>query len=180
MGLSLSNAFIVISAIFTFFSLQDNEFRIFGMNHFFLLQWDYIKLVLQFCFYSFLHGWFFHLLFNSFFLYIFWNQVEWYIGRKWYMIFFVFVTILNGISLLILTQIGTNTIGISGFALAILSFYTLLLYQAKNPEYKGGITALVINIFIGLSAQISFVGHLFGAIFWGVFYLIYVFISRRR
>lgn len=180
MWFTISNALIVISTIFTIFAFQNNEFiSMFGMSHLFLLQWDYLKLLIQFCLYSFFHWGFFHLLFNSMFLYFFWNQLEYHIWKKWYLFFFIFTTIFNGIALLVFTQIWTVTVWISWFALAILSFYTFLLYEAKNPEYKWWITALVINILIGFSAQISFVWHLFGAIFWGIFYLIYKF-SRKK
>lgn len=180
MWLTISNALIIISTIFTIFSFQQTELAsIFGMNHLFVLQWDVVRLALQFCMYSFLHGGILHLIFNSMFLYFFWNQLEYKIWKKWYVSFFIWATLFNGIALLLLTPIGTVTIGISGFALAILSFYTLLLYEVKDPEYKWGITALVINILIGFSAQISFIGHLFGAIFWGIFYLIYKFFRKK-
>lgn len=180
MWFSISNILIIISIIFTFFSAWNPELsRFFGMSHLFLLQWDYLKLFFQFCLYSFLHGGFFHLLFNSVFLYFFWNQLEYHIWKKWYILFFILTTIFNGIALLLFTQIGTITIWISGFALAILSFYTLLLYEVKNPEYKWGITAIIINILIWFSAQISFIWHLFWAIFGGFFYGVYKFFTKK-
>lgn len=171
MWLNISNSLIIISAIFTFFSFKDSEFLIFWMNDFFLVQWDYLKLFFQFCFYSFLHWSILHLVFNSLFLYIFWNKVEEYMGKKDYFIFFIFVTILNWISLLILSS--WNTIWISWFAMALLAFYTLMLYQVRDNEYKWWITALIINILIWFSAQISLVWHLFWAIFWWIFFYLH-------
>lgn len=180
MKLSVSNAFIVISTIFTIFSFQNPELiTMFWMSHLFLSQWDYVKLLIQFCLYSFLHGGFFHLLFNSLFLYFFWNQLEYLIWKTWYIVFFIFTTLFNGIALLLLTQEWTITFGISWFALAIISFYTLLLYDVKNPEYKWWITALVINILVWFSPQVSFVWHLFGAISWGIFYGLYKFLGKK-
>lgn len=180
MWLTISNALIIISAIFTLVWVQQMELSsIFGMSHLFLLQGDYLRLAIQFCMYSFLHWGILHLLFNSIFLYFFWNQLESKIWKKWFLFFFLWTTLFNGIALLIFTQVGTVTIWISGFALAILSFYTLLLYERKDAEYKWWITALIINILIGLSAQVSFIGHLFGAIFWGIFYVIYRLFTKR-
>lgn len=180
MWLSISNALIIISTIFTLFSLQNPELlTMFGMNHLFLFQWDYLNLLIQFCLYSFIHWGFFHLFFNSLFLYFFWNQLEYLIWKKWYIIFFIFTTFFNGIALLVLEEVGSVTFGISWFALAIISFYTLLLYEVKNPEYKWGITALVINILVWFSPQVSLVWHLFGAISWGIFYGLYKFLGKK-
>ncbi|MDA9128898.1 hypothetical protein N9J72_00280 [Candidatus Gracilibacteria bacterium] len=54
--------------------------------------------------------------------------------------------------------------------MAIITYYTLYLWSKGDPEYSGGLTAIVINIAIGLSPGISFLGHfggmVFGAIFW--------------
>ncbi|MFK7780644.1 MAG: hypothetical protein QM490_05950, partial [Candidatus Gracilibacteria bacterium] len=45
------------------------------------------------------------------------------------------------------------------------------LRSRNNPEYKGGITAIIINIGIGLNPQISLLGHLLGAIAGVLYYL---------
>lgn len=170
MWLSLSNALIIISTIFTFVSFQNPDFTLFWMNSYFLQNGDFLRTFFQFCFYSFLHGSILHLLFNSLFIFIFWNKVEDYLGKKLFFIFFVFVTILNWVSILILSN--ANTIWISWFALALLSFYTLMLYQVKDPEYKWWVTAIIINILIWFWSQISLVWHLFWAIFWALFFFI--------
>lgn len=178
--LSISNTLIFLSILATIVLSTWNEVGIYGMNHYFLSQWYYLNLCLQFVLYSFFHGGILHLLFNSVFIYYFGNQVEGLIGKVWYMVFFVFITIMNWVSLLYFTHIPTNTIGISGFALAILTFITLVLYRQRNPDYKWWITAIIINIGIWLSPGISLVWHLFWAIFWWCFYLIYNFIQKIR
>lgn len=168
MKLTLSNSFIIISTIFTLVSFQNPEILNYGMSQYFLERNDYINFLIQIAFYSFLHGWWFHLIFNSLFLYIFWNQIEERIGKKMYMFFFVFTTIFNAIFILFFSQ-GV-TIWISGFWMALISLYTLILYQEWNSEYKWWITAIIINTLIGLSATISFAGHLWGAIMWALFF----------
>lgn len=168
MKLTISNSFIIISAIITFISFKNIELLSFWMNGYFFALWDYMKLVLQFIFYSFLHWSIFHLLFNWVFLYYFWNQVEIILWFKKYLIFFVLATVFNWVSILIFTS--WNTIWISGFCMALLSFYTLKLFEIKNPEFKWWITAIIINVAIWLTPWISLVWHLFWAIFGWIFY----------
>lgn len=168
MKLTISNSLIIISAIITFISFKNIELLSFWMNGYFFALWDYMKLVLQFIFYSFLHWSIFHLLFNWVFLYYFWNQVEIILWFKKYLIFFVLATVFNWVSILIFTS--WNTIWISGFCMALLSFYTLKLFEIKNPEFKWWITAIIINVAIWLTPWISLVWHLFWAIFGWIFY----------
>lgn len=170
MKLSISNILIIISVIFTLISFSDSEILLFWMNKYFLSIWDYVRVFFQFCIYSFLHWNLMHLGFNSLFIYIFWNQVENIIWTKKYIIFFIFVSILNWITILFLTY--SNTIWISGFAMALLTFYTLKLYQTKNSDYKWWITAIIVNILIWLNPTISLVGHLFWSIFWALYFLL--------
>jgi len=71
-------------------------------------------------------------------------MVELMIGKKKFLLFFVFVCIINGLAI---TEFANgNTIGISGFAMALMSYYTLDLKSKNNEEYKGGLTAIFINI----------------------------------
>lgn len=140
------------------------------MNRFFLENGAYHIYILQFFSSNFIHGWFLHLLMNSLFLYIFWNMVELMIGKKKFLLFFVFVCIINGLAI---TEFANgNTIGISGFAMALMSYYTLDLKSKNNEEYKGGLTAIFINIWIGLIPGVSLIGHLFWAIAGVIFYYI--------
>lgn len=159
----------MISIIITFISFLNNDILLFWMNDYFLLSQDYFKIFLQFSFYSFLHWSIFHLLFNWIFLYYFWNQVEIILWFKKYLIFFVLTTIFNWISILLFAD--WNTIWISWFCMALLSFYTLKLFEIRNSEYKWWITAIIVNIFIWLTPWISLIWHLFWAIFGWLFYL---------
>jgi membrane associated rhomboid family serine protease len=140
------------------------------MNIWFLNIWDYYHYFLQYFTYSFIHWDLFHLLSNSFFIFIFWNMLENIILRKRFIIFFIFITIFNWILLSIFSEY--NVIWISWFALAILTYYTLELKSLKNPDYKWWITAIILSILIWLTPWISLLWHLFWAIWWAIFYYI--------
>lgn len=167
-NLSFSNLLILISLIFTLISFLFPEVLIMWMNKHFLFKWDYLYLWIQFFTYSFLHGWILHLLSNSLFLYIFWNPVEQIIWKNKFILFFILTTIFNWIFLLIFSS--WNTIWISWFAMAILTYYTLILKSRWNPEYKWWIVAIIINLLIWLDASISFLWHFAWALFWLIFY----------
>lgn len=70
------------------------------------------------------------------------------IGKTKYILFFIFIAFFNGFLLLAFST--GNTIGISGFCMALLSYYTLELYFQNNIEYKGGFTAIIANLAIGI------------------------------
>ena len=165
---SFANTLIILSAILTLVSFYMSDILAFGMNSYFLSQWLYMQVIVQFLLYQFLHGGVFHLLSNSFFLYIFGNQIEVLIWRGRFILFFLLNTVFVGVSLLFFAQ--GNTIGISGFAMAILSYIFLELRSRQNPEYRSAGVFLLINIAIGFTGNISLVGHLSGAIFGLVFY----------
>lgn len=170
MKLTISNSLIIISIIFTLISFQNEEIMYLWMNSDFLIQQNYIKFLFQICFYSFIHGSIMHLVFNSLFLYIFWNQVEQSIGNKLYILFFILTTLFNTIFILIFST--WTTIWISGFGMALLSFYTYNLYNKNDSEYKWWITAIIINILLWFSSTISLTWHLFWALFWCLYYFI--------
>ncbi|MCK9272889.1 rhomboid family intramembrane serine protease [Candidatus Gracilibacteria bacterium] len=165
---TISNSLILISLIITLLSFISNSILQFGMNLYFVMMGNYIGVLAQFSLYQFLHGGFLHLLSNSIFIYLFGNQIEALIGKNKYILFFILNTIFVGISLLFLSS--GNTIGISGFAMALLAYYFLELKGRNHPDYKGALLFLIINISIGLGSNISFVGHLSGAIFGAIFY----------
>lgn len=160
--LSFSNLLIFVSIIVTIISFLLPNILIYGLNRFFLLQEDYVGLLIQFFLYQFLHGGTLHVLSNSIFLYMFGNQIESLIGKTKYVLFFLINTVFVGTSLLILSD--GNTIGISGFAMAVLAYMFLDLRSRNNPEYRSAGIFLLINIAIGFTGNISLVGHLMGAI----------------
>jgi len=172
--ISFSNILILISALVTLVATFIPSLYQFGMNTYFLDLWDYLHVLLQFTLYSFLHWGILHLAMNSIFIYYFGNGLERLIGEKKYLLFFLWTTIFIWVLLLIF--VWGNTIGISGFALALLTYYTLYLKSIGNPEYKGGITAIFVNIAVGFVPWVSLWGHLFGAIFGALFF----FLSQKK
>lgn len=172
--LSFSNTLILLSIFFTLLTFVFDGIYLFGMNGVFFNGAQYHMWFLQFFTSQFLHGSILHLLFNSIFIFYFWNILEEIIGYKKMIVFFIWNAVFLGLFITFLW--GWNTVWISGFALAILTYYTLLLKSRNNPEYTGGITAIVINVAVGLSPWISFLGHFWGMIFWGIFF----FFSQKR
>ncbi len=168
--LSISNTLILISLIFTILKYIFPWIIIFGINNYFYNKWDYLIYFIQFFTWTFLHEWVLHFFMNSFFVWFFGNQLETYIWRKKYLIFFITTTIF--LWLLITNLTNWNTIWISWFAMALLTYYTLILYKIWNPEYKWGITAIILNIWIWIVPWISLTWHLWWSIYWIIFYLI--------
>jgi len=169
-NISISNILILISAIFTIISYIFPWLFILGLNNYFLAEWNYSIFIIQLFSSNFLHWWIMHLLFNSIFIYFFWNILELLIWKQKYILFFIFIVIFNG--LLIILYSEWNTIWISWFCMALLSYYTLELKSRNNPEYKWWITALIINIWIWLTPGISLLWHLFWAIGWIIYYFL--------
>jgi membrane associated rhomboid family serine protease len=167
---SISNILIMLSAIATLLVHYMPVIYIFGINNTFLNEWLYHIYFIQFFTGTFLHWNFWHFLANALFIFIFWNIVEWIIWKNKFIIFFIFVTIFDWITLSLFSN--WNTVWISWFCMALISYYTLELKSRNDMDYKWWITALVLNILIWLVPWISLFGHLFWAIAWVIYYLI--------
>ncbi len=167
---TVSNILIVISIFFTLLTAVYPDIYKFGMNDIFFDAQIYYIWMIQMFTSQFIHGGIIHLLMNAFFILYFWNVLEKIVWSKKMLIFFI----LNSLFLWVFLTFmwAGNTVGISWFALAILTYYTLLLKKRHNPEYRGGITAIIINILIWISPGISFLGHLWGMIFGAFFFFI--------
>lgn len=165
---TVSNTLIAISVFFTSISFVYRDILIFGMNSYFISQWNYLYWLLQMYSSQFLHGSILHIASNAIFILYFWNVLEREIGKNKYLLFFILCAVFIWIILTLLTNV--NTIWISWFALAVLSYYTLILWSRWNPEYAGGITAIVVNIAIGFTPGISFLWHFAGMVFWALFW----------
>lgn len=166
---SISNILILISIFATLAVYINPNIFNFGMNRFFLDNGIYHIYVLQFFSSQFIHGWLFHLILNSVFIFYFGNIVESIIGRSRFMVFFITQAIFIWLALSYL-QPYANTVWISGFAMAVLSYYALeMRARTEFQESQWAITALVINILIGFAPGISLVGHFAGMV-WGIIF----------
>lgn len=168
--ITVSNALVILSLFFTVLTFFPLWIYQFGMNDDFFKQWIYYMWGVQMFSSQFLHWGILHLIMNSFFILYFGNVVERIIGPERFLLFFI----LNSIFLwLLLTFLwASNTVGISGFALAIITYYTLHLKSLNNPEYTWWVTAIVINVLVWLSPGISFWWHFGWMLFWGLFWLL--------
>ena len=110
------------------------------------------------------------------YIYIFWNKVETIIGKQAFLQFFILTVLFDGIFILFFSSGITKWI--SGFGMALLSYYTLKLYEIKDPDYKWWITGIVIGSIIGFSTNISVVWHFFWAVFGWIYYFILKQIKR--
>ena len=170
--ISFTYFLIALSVIITLLSMTFFPWIVsFGMNNFYLSEWHYLVYSLQLFLYSFIHWGLLHLFMNCIFLYYFGSVLELLIWRNKYIIFFAFVTLFNA-TFLTIFQGSMNTIWISGFCMALLSYYVLELKSRNNPEYKWWITAIVLNILIWFIPWISMFWHLFWAIAGVIFYYI--------
>ncbi len=165
---TVSNALIAISIVFTLLSFYYPLAQNLWLSNYDFNAWNYVLWFIQLFSSNFIHWWLMHLLFNSIFIYYFWNIVEIIIGKKKMILFFVLNAIFTWIWITFLSS--GITIWISGFALALLSYYTIELWNKNNPEYKWWITAIIINIAIWFTPWISFLWHflwmIFGWLYW--------------
>jgi len=177
---SVSNLLILLCLVATIATYIFPWLYDFGMHRGFLIEWDYLGVAIQFLSYQFLHWWFIHFISNAIFLYIFWNGIELYIRKRRYIILFLINTFLVGWALLYFSPENTNTVWISWFAMAILAYHMLELRKVWHPDYKWAVMFLVLNIMIGFTGNISFIGHFVWAITWATFWLISDRIGKTR
>ncbi len=176
---SVSKFFVLLSFFWTLAVYLYPKVIIFGLNNYFLSEWNYLVFIVQIFVSNFLHWDFMHFLFNSIFIYYFGSILELLIWRKKYIIFFIFTAIFNAVFISFFEN-GGSTIWISWFAMALLSYYTLELKSKNNPEWKGWITAIALNVAIWFVPGISLWGHLFWAIAWVIFYFLNKEYFRRK
>ena len=176
---TFSNTLILVSIIFTIIWYINPSFIYeWSINSYYFEKWEYFHYLVQLFSWTFIHWWIMHLLFNSIFVYYFWNILEIIIWKNKYILFFITNTLF--VWLLLTNLTNDITIWISWFALALLTYYTLELRYKNNPEYKWWITAIVINLAIWLYPWISLYWHLFWVVYWVIFfYLIKNFTKKQ-
>ena len=118
--------------------------------------------------FQFLHWGPFHLLMNSLFLYQAGPEVESRMSRTHFIRFFIGSTIFVAVALALFSS-GV-TIGMSGFCMALLSYLWIDLHTTRHPLANQILIMLAFNVGIGLMPGISLIWHLFGAIWWLVWW----------
>lgn len=161
----LSHMLILVSCVVALvgFALPQVQ-MMFGFHRISLVGDGMIWLVGQLFLYQFLHGSILHLLLNAYFLYQAGPEVESRMSRSRFQLFFLANTFFVAIALWFLAP-QSITIGISGFCMALLSYLWIDLHTTRHPLANQILIMLVINIALGLTGNISFVGHFFGAVF---------------
>ena len=101
---------------------------------------------------------------NAYFLYQAGPEIESRMSPMRYRAFFLLNTLFVAVCLWFFAPLST-TIGISGFCMALLSYLWVDLHTTHHPIANQILVMLVINIALGLTGNISFVGHASGAVF---------------
>ncbi len=165
---------IIVSVIVTVIAWKNTALIRYGMNRDFLSRHDFGSFWKQVAMFQFLHGDVLHIVMNSYFLYSAGPIVEQLLWSGRYLVFFITSTLFS-VAILYYFAPRQNTIGISGFCMAILSYLWILLFTTGSAGASEIGTLLIINIVIGFLPGISLVGHIAGAI-WGV---LFWFITRN-
>ena len=162
----LSHAMLVVMIIVSIIGFTDDRIiQIFGFHFSGLYPEMLPSLVSSTVLFQFLHANLLHLMMNWLFIYQSWPEVESRMSRRNFIRFFIGSTLFVAVALAIFSS--GITIGMSGFCMALLSYLWIDLYTTRHPMANQIAIMLVLNILLGLSGNISFVGHFFGAV-WGI------------
>lgn len=124
--------------------------------------------IMQFFTYMFIHGGWFHLIFNIYFLYIFGDNVEAKLGHFKYFVVYILFGILSGVVYVFLSPTtGVPMVGASGAIAGVMGAYLVFFPTSKIK------TLLIIIIFITV---INIPAIIFIAI-WFIFQLVGFLIS---
>ncbi|GAB0174411.1 MAG: hypothetical protein HHAS10_02900 [Candidatus Altimarinota bacterium] len=166
----ISYFLIGVSILVTLYVWQNKTLLMYGMNGDFLKKGDYVSFWKQVLAFQFIHGDVLHIVMNSYFLYSAGPIIEEILGSARYGVFFITSTLFS-VAMLFFFASRQNTIGISGFCMSILSYLWILLYSSGSSGTEEIGRLLIINIVIGFLPGISLVGHVAGAI-WGILFWI--------
>lgn len=170
---TVSNIFVISSFIWMII------YYLWLTEKIFFLQNTTFWLLLLFFISTFIHWWILHFFFNSVFILYFWNILETSFWKTKFILFFIFTIIFTGFWIKFIYWFY-NTIWISWFCMALLSYYTLYLKDIKSQEYLWGLIFLGLNIWYWFTEWISFWWHFFGAIAWIIFYYLNKDFFRRK
>ena len=162
-GSFISYGLIWLSCIISIIVWKNRSLFRYGFHPEFFARGEYVEWMKQLFLFQFIHGDILHLVLNSYFLYQAGPILEHILFEPLFLVFFFLSTVISAIALYMFAP-KSNTVGISGFCMAILSYLWLHL-TAMDASWASQIgTLLVINILLGLAPGISLVGHISGAI----------------
>ena len=167
----ISYILIFISVVVSLIVWQNKWLFRYGFNTVYYATWNYKEFFKQVGLFQFIHGDILHLVMNSYFLFIAGPVLESSLWMANFLIFFLSTTIVSVFGLYFFAA-KSNTIGISGFCMALLAYLWITLYSIGDPEASRIGTLLIINIAFWFLPGISLVGHLIGAIWWVAFWYI--------
>ncbi len=162
----ISYMLILISIIVSLVVWQNKWLFRYGFNKSYYLEENYAEFAKQVGFFQFIHGDILHLVMNSYFLYMVGPTLERAIWTSNFLIFFLSTTLVTVFALSIFAP-KSNTIGISWFCMALLSYLWIALYTIGDPDATQIGTLLIINIAFWFVPGISPVWHASGAA-WGI------------
>lgn len=165
---TITNLLAVLCIIATVAVIINPSLYLYWINNFFYASGDYFRVFIQFFTGTFLHWWFFHLFMNMIFLVYFGNIIEEMMWKNKFILFFLFIVFFEWFAILYLWE--WNTVWISWFNLAILSYYALKLYDLNHPEFQSAMTVIVINVLLWFTPWISFLWHFFWSLWGLIFY----------
>ena len=166
----ISHVLIVVSVVVAILGFIFRDLISYFWLHAIPVMRETIPYILwQVALYQFLHGDILHILFNSYFLYQVGPEVESRMTRREFILFFFGNTLFVAVALWFLSS--GNTIGISGFCMALLSYLYMDLQKIRHPLASQILFMLVLNIALGFIGNISFVWHAAGALFGVVWWI---------
>ncbi len=166
----ISHLLIVLMVVVACIGFLFSDFRsIFALRTGVFYAGEYMTFFTQVLLFQFLHGDIIHLLFNSYFLYMVWPEVEARMTKRQFLLFFLGSTVFVALGLVIFENPFSMTVGMSGFCMALLSYLWIDLRSVRSPAANQIMIFLAINIAIGFMPGISMIGHASGALF-GILY----------
>lgn len=162
----ISYILILISVIVSLVVWQNKWLFRYGLSTLYYSEWNYREFAKQVGLFQFIHGDILHLVMNSYFLFMAGPTLERALWTSNFLIFFLSTTIISIFALCLLAP-KSNTIGISGFCMALLSYLWVTLYSVGDPGASQIGTLLLINIAFWFVPGISLIWHASGAI-WGI------------
>lgn len=162
----ISYILILASGVVSLIVWQNKWLFQYGFNRSYYSEGKYSEFLKQIWLFQFIHGDILHLVMNSYFLYVAWPILESGLWTLNFLIFFLSTTIVSIFGLYVFAP-RSNTIGISGFCMALLSYLWITLYTVGDAEASRIGTLLIINIAFWFMPGISLVWHLTGAL-WGI------------